>query len=139
MTAIKHYHLIRSGKEIGAFPEPAIQLMLDSGRLEPDDLCWAEGMADWRPVSERLAGPDTVALDGRSRWASAAGFLGVSAVALLPAPLAVVVAVVAILDIRKSLAAGGRKSGMGLAIFGLISGLVCSLVLVAVVVFSRAG
>ena len=28
--------------------------MLDSGRLEPEDLCWAEGMPEWMPVAARM-------------------------------------------------------------------------------------
>jgi len=128
MTATKHFHLIRSGKPIGAFPEPAIQLMLDSGRLEPDDLCWAEGMAEWRPVSARMEVPEGGQSGRRSGWASAAGWLGVLAVGVVPAPLAVVAGVIGLVDIRRSLAAGAQKSGTGRAIFGLLSGMIGSAV-----------
>lgn len=139
MTAPKHFHLLRSGKQIGAFPEPAIQLMLDSGRLEPDDLCWTDGMAEWRPVSARMEDVNTGAPLMRSRWASAAGVLGWFSVALLPAPVALVAAVIAIAEIRKSIAAGRPKSGMGRAIFGLIGGLVGSAVLLAVLALPILG
>jgi sugar phosphate permease len=62
---------------------------------------------------------------GRSGWAIAAGYLGLFAFIILPAPLAVIISIVAIIDIRKH----PEKHGMGRAIFGLIAGLLGSAVL----------
>ncbi len=59
---------------------------------------------------------------GRSGWAIAAGYLGLFSLVVLPAPLAVIVSIVAIRDIRKSRTTANPKHGMGRAIFGLIVG-----------------
>jgi hypothetical protein len=56
---------------------------------------------------------------GRSGWAIAAGYAGLFAVLMLPAPLALVLGIVAIRDIKKH----PDKHGMGRAIFGLVSGI----------------
>ena len=69
---------------------------------------------------------------GRSGWAIAAGYLGLFAFLILPAPLALIVSIVAILDIRKSRAAEKPKHGMGRAIFGLITGILGTMVLIPV-------
>ena len=60
---------------------------------------------------------------GRSGWAIAAGYLGLFALLIYPAPLALLVSILAILDIRKSTRGDGPvKYGMGRAVFGLIVG-----------------
>jgi len=56
---------------------------------------------------------------GRSGWAIAAGYLGLFSFVVLPAPIALVVALIAISDIRKH----PEKHGMGRAIFGLVMGI----------------
>ena len=66
---------------------------------------------------------------GRSGWAIAAGYLGLFAFIILPAPLALIISLVAIRDIRKSVKNGKPKHGMGRAIFGLVMGILGSLVL----------
>jgi hypothetical protein len=55
---------------------------------------------------------------GRSGWAIAAGYLGLLAVLVLPAPLAVVSGFVAVWDIQSH---PGRL-GMGRAVFGIVMG-----------------
>jgi len=57
---------------------------------------------------------------GRSGWAIAAGYLGLFSLIVLPAPIALIVSIIAIIHIRKSRADAHRKYGMGRAIFGLI-------------------
>jgi hypothetical protein len=59
---------------------------------------------------------------GRAGWAIAAGYLGLISVLLLPAPIAVLVSLIAIRDISRSAAGPNPKHGMGRAIFGLIMG-----------------
>ena len=59
---------------------------------------------------------------GRSGWAIAAGYLGLFALLIVPAPFALVISIIAIRDIRKSKGTGKPKHGMGRAIFGLIMG-----------------
>lgn len=56
---------------------------------------------------------------GRSGWAIAAGYLGLFSLILFPAPVAVIVSLIALRDIRRHPGLGG----MGRAVFGLILGL----------------
>lgn len=56
---------------------------------------------------------------GRSGWAIAAGYLGLLAFLLYPAPIAVVISIVAISDLRTH----RKKHGMGRAVFGLVMGI----------------
>ena len=55
---------------------------------------------------------------GRSGWAIAAGYLGLFSVLMIFAPIALIVSIIAIRDIKKN----PGKHGMGRAIFGLIMG-----------------
>ena len=66
---------------------------------------------------------------GRSGWAIAAGYLGLFGLIVIPAPLALIVSIIAILDIQNSKTTTKPKHGMGRAIFGLIVGVVGSLIL----------
>jgi hypothetical protein len=56
---------------------------------------------------------------GRSFWAIAAGYMGLFSVLMFPAPIALLLGIVAVIDIRKN----PEKHGMGRAIFGIIMGL----------------
>ena len=60
---------------------------------------------------------------GRSGWAIAAGYLGLFSVLCLPAPFAILVAGIAIWDIRNH----PEKHGMGRAMFGLVMGILGTL------------
>ena len=66
---------------------------------------------------------------GRSGWAIAAGYLALFSVLILPAPLALITAILAIRDIKRSKGSPHPKHGMGRAIFGLVMGIAGSLVL----------
>lgn len=66
---------------------------------------------------------------GRSGWAIAAGYLGLFSITLVFAPFALIVSLIAIADIRKSKQTDQVKHGLGRAIFGLIMGLLFSIVL----------
>jgi hypothetical protein len=59
---------------------------------------------------------------GRSGWAIAAGYLGLFSLIVVPAPLALVVSLIAIRDIRRSQRGPKPKRGMGRAVFGLVMG-----------------
>jgi len=63
---------------------------------------------------------------GRSWLAIAAGYLGLFALLLVPAPLALIVGVLAILDLRRH----PEKHGMGRAVFGVVAGLLGTIGLV---------
>ena len=62
----------------------------------------------------------------RSLWAIAAGYLGLFALLVFPAPLALLAGIMAVIDIRKN----PRKHGMGRAVFGILAGAVGSVFLV---------
>lgn len=66
---------------------------------------------------------------GRSGWAIAAGYFGLFSVLILPAPLAVIFSVMAIVDLRKCERLGKRRYGMGRAVFGLVMGSLGTLML----------
>jgi hypothetical protein len=72
---------------------------------------------------------------GRSPWAIAAGYAGLFAVLFFPAPIALVLALVAIRDIRKH----PNKHGMGRAIFGLVMGGIFTLMMLFFLLMAAAG
>jgi hypothetical protein len=67
---------------------------------------------------------------GRSPWAIAAGYLGLFALLVIPAPFALATGIMAVRDIR----ANPATHGMGRAIFGIVMGAIFSLILVALLV-----
>jgi len=78
---------------------------------------------------------------GRSGWAIAAGYVGLVSLTILPGPLAIILSLVAIRDIRRSRETGRPKFGMGRAVFGLIMGGLATVVLILMVIngaFSHA-
>jgi hypothetical protein len=64
---------------------------------------------------------------GRSLWAIAAGYAGLFSFLFVCAPISLVLGIIAIVDLRKH----PEKHGWGRAIFGLVMGLIFSLLLVA--------
>ncbi len=66
---------------------------------------------------------------GRSGLAIAAGYLGLFSFVILPAPICLVVSIMAIRDIRRSRHSGRPKYGMGRAVFGLVMGVLGTLLL----------
>ena len=72
---------------------------------------------------------------GRSGWAIAAGYLGLFSVLLVPAPIAVIISLIAIRDLKKP----PGQHGMGRAVFGLIAGILGTLALVFVLVGAAVG
>ena len=71
---------------------------------------------------------------GCSIWAIVAGYLGLFSLLIVPAPLALIIGIIAIIDIRKSASSPNPKHGMGRAIFGIIMGALGSAFLVAAVI-----
>jgi len=61
---------------------------------------------------------------GRSGWAIAAGYLGLLSPLVLPAPPAIITAIMAFRDMRRH----PEKHGMGRAIFGLVAGGIVTLI-----------
>ena len=70
---------------------------------------------------------------GRSGWAIAAGYAGLFAVLIVPAPLALVLGIVAVRHVKTS-----GKLGMGRAVFGLVMGALGTIVLALIVLSSMA-
>jgi len=66
---------------------------------------------------------------GRSLWAIAAGYVGLFSVLLVPAPLALLLGVVAIVDIKRH----PKKHGMGRAIFAVVMGVLFTVLLAIIV------
>ncbi len=62
---------------------------------------------------------------GRSPLAIVAGYLGLVSVIFIPAPFALVIGILAIIDIKKN----PHKHGMGRAIFGTVMGLIFTLLI----------
>lgn len=69
---------------------------------------------------------------GRSAWAIWAGYLGLFSLAIVPAPFAIVVSILAIRDIRRH----PDRHGMGRAIFGLVMGILVILALIAAIILN---
>jgi len=72
---------------------------------------------------------------GRSGWAIAAGYLGLFSLICFPAPFALVVGIIAFLDIKKN----PDKHGMGRAIFGIVMGVLGSIGLVLMIISAFVG
>jgi hypothetical protein len=73
---------------------------------------------------------------GRSGWAIAAGYAGLFGLLIAPAPLALILGVIAVKSIKKSKGTGKPKHGMGRAVFALIVGILGSLILAYLVIGS---
>ncbi|WP_395736587.1 RDD family protein [Prosthecobacter sp.] len=48
------YHLARGEEQLGTFNDLDVSAGLRAGRFKPTDLCWTEGMADWKPLGDHL-------------------------------------------------------------------------------------
>jgi len=48
------YHLARGENQLGTFSDLDVSAGLRTGRFQPDDLCWTEGMKEWQPLDVRL-------------------------------------------------------------------------------------
>ena len=49
-------HVARDGTNLGTFSIEEVQEGLRTGRFLPTDMAWEAGMADWRPLSQVMAG-----------------------------------------------------------------------------------
>ena len=67
---------------------------------------------------------------GRSMWAILAGYFGLFSLICFPAPIAIVLGAIAIWDIRKH----PERHGMGRAIFGLVMGIVGTLIMIIMII-----
>lgn len=67
---------------------------------------------------------------GRSGWAIAAGYSGIVGLTLLLAPIALIISSIAFFILKRSKKKGAPLRGMGRVIFGLIVGVVGSILFV---------
>src|SRR5512145_1583180 len=44
------WYLARDGKQHGPISEAELTQFIEQGHLQPNDLVWREGFADWRPA-----------------------------------------------------------------------------------------
>jgi hypothetical protein len=72
---------------------------------------------------------------GRSFWAIAAGYAGLFAVLLVPAPIALILGIIAIGDIKRH----PDRHGMGRAVFGIVMGALFTIGLIFMIVGVMAG
>lgn len=81
--------------------------------------------------SETIQGASWVLPVGRSGLAIAAGYAGFFAFLVIPAPIALLLGILAAIDIKRY----PEKQGMGRTIFSLISGGVGTIILVAFILY----
>ena len=67
---------------------------------------------------------------GQSGWAIAAGYFGLFSLICFPAPIAIILGIIALRDIKKHPSKGGK----GRAIFGLVMGTIATLTIVVLIV-----
>ncbi len=72
---------------------------------------------------------------GRSGWAIAAGYFGLFSFVIFPAPISLILGIVAIWHLKKN----PQLHGFGRAIFGLVMGALGSLVLAFALIAALAG
>lgn len=69
---------------------------------------------------------------GRSALSIAAGYAGLFAVLCLPAPIALILGILAVMDMKKH----PEKRGMGRAIFGIVMGALFTVVFIVCVIMA---
>ena len=135
------FYYRRADQQFGPMQWETLVGTARSGGLHSTDLVWADGWSSWQtagavpgllppapplpraPLAQaKPLGADPVMRAllpvGRSGWAIAAGYLGLFAFLVVPAPLALLTGLLAVRDIKKH----PEKHGMGRAGFGIIIG-----------------
>jgi len=51
------YHIARDNQQLGVFDEVDVQRKLAAGEFRSTDLCWTEGMAEWKPLGQVSLAP----------------------------------------------------------------------------------
>jgi hypothetical protein len=48
------FFIHKNNEQMGPFQETEIKTFIQEGRISQDDLCWKEGMVEWRPLKELI-------------------------------------------------------------------------------------
>ena len=143
---VEGWHFAVNSESTGPVSVEDIASRIQRRQLGPTTLVWRTGMGEWAPLvqmpelSRFLREPPTSPTGpiahagmapigessgmrmllpvGRSGWAIAAGYLGLFSVLLVPAPLALILGIGAVIHIRGS----KHLHGMGRAVFAIIAG-----------------
>lgn len=127
-----HYHIAVKGVQSGPFSVDELRRKLAAGELSADDLCWREGWAEWRPVSQILASGDAPpVLPPRAFVTAATTTSGLAIISLVLGIMGFVFFLTALPAVicghiarAKIKGARGALSGAGMALAGLIMGYV---------------
>ena len=95
--------------------------------------CGVPTVAPQKGTSQSDAALRMILPVGRSGYAIAAGYLGLFSILLIFAPFALLFGILGVRDIKKN----KDKHGMGRAIFGIIMGVIFSILLVILLVRGR--
>ncbi len=140
-------YVSRNGQQFGPFTPQQAWNGVASGNLFQNDMaCYAGGSA-WQPLASMMSLPSAASAQdigqnaglrmvlpvGRSGWAIAAGYLGLFGLIIVPAPLALIISLIAIHDIRKHRHDPSPRHGMGRAVFGLVVGVLGTTALILIV------
>lgn len=104
---------------------------------QPPPMASRERASEEQEASQKLggnAGMRMILPIERSFWAIAAGYFGLFSFLVFPAPISLLVSLLAIQDIRKSQGTENVKYGMGRAVFGLIMGVLGTILLLSLFV-----
>jgi len=135
--------LVRRGREqFGPYPFLDLHRHALAGHFLPTDVAWCPGMPAWELLPQVLhrrgvvlpppPKPQTdeslkwVLPIGRSGLAIAAGYLGIFSILFFPAPIALVVGILALRDLKKN----PTKGGIGRAWLGVIAGALGTIALI---------
>ena len=148
-------YISKNGQNVGPLKALVVLQGIASGQYLLGDLAWQDGMSQWVPLRQIFpqtsSGSEPPPLPiqpkigddfgvrlllpvGRSGWAIAAGYLGLFSLILLPAPIAIVVSVMALRDIKKHQFDQHPKYGKGRAIFGMVMGVIGTVMLVLLLI-----
>jgi hypothetical protein len=48
----EQWYYIRQGQQVGPVPKEQLEQLMASGQLQPNDMVWKQGMAQWAPASQ---------------------------------------------------------------------------------------
>jgi hypothetical protein len=151
----------RNGVQQGPVSFEQLRQLAAQGAVQHGDLVWQAGTAQWvaaasvpglfapgapppLPVNYYVPlpapGPDLgqnagmrmLLPVGRSVWAIIAGYLGLFSLIIFPAPFAIIVGIIAVIDIKRH----PDRHGMGRAIFGIVMGAVMTVVAIVLLAFA---